>query len=443
MAAERSPSLMRVFGQPKMAALLLLGFASGLPLFLTSRTLQAWMTVEKVDLTTVGLVSLLGLPYSIKFLWAPVLDRYVPPFLGRRRGWLVITQVALLLAIAGMSLQNPRTGLQLLAVNALLIAFFSATQDIAFNAYQVDVLEDRELGVGASLGVLGYRIALILTGGVALILADRMAWPMVYLVMALLMLVGVVAAVRAPEPVLRDAPPLTFASAVVGPIGEFFRRTGTGWGIVILLFAICYQLADRFAANLATPFLLDIGFTQTEIGAVQGVLGLGATIVGVVAGGVIIAKLGINRSVWIFAFLQIGSNLAYYWVARVGADRSAMVTAIVVENFAGGLVTAVFVAFMLSLCNKKFSATQYALLSSLMSFARDFIVAPSGGIAERTGWPTYFLLTLLAGIPAVLLLPFVTPWNAEVPRGAASHSGEVADDAEAAGGNRPDAEGRA
>lgn len=441
MAAERSPSLLRVFGQPKMAALLLLGFASGLPLFLTSRTLQAWMTVENVDLTTVGLVSLLGLPYSIKFLWAPVLDRYVPPFLGRRRGWLVITQVALLLAIAGMSLQDPRTGLQLLAVNALLIAFFSATQDIAFNAYQVDVLEDRELGVGASLGVLGYRIALILTGGVALMLADRMPWPMVYLVMALLMLVGVVAAVRAPEPVLRDAPPLTFASAVVGPISEFFRRTGTGWGIVILLFAVCYQLADRFAANLATPFLLDIGFTQTEIGAVQGVLGLGATIVGVVAGGVIIAKLGINRSVWIFAFLQIGSNLAYYWVARVGADRSAMVTAIVVENFAGGLVTAVFVAFMLSLCNKKFSATQYALLSSLMSFARDFIVAPSGSVAERTGWPTYFLLTLLAGIPALLLLPLVTPWNAEVPRGAASHSGEVADDAEAAGGNRPDREG--
>ncbi|HEX2094470.1 MAG TPA: AmpG family muropeptide MFS transporter [Longimicrobiaceae bacterium] len=437
MAAERSPSLLRVFGQPKMVALVVLGFSSGLPLYLTSRTLQAWMTVENVDLTTVGLVSLLGLPYSAKFLWAPVLDRYVPPFLGRRRGWLVITQVALLLAIAAMSLQDPRTGLQLLAVNALLIAFFSATQDIAFNAYQVDVLDERELGAGASLGVLGYRIALILTGGIALVMADYMPWPTVYLLMALLMGVGIVAAVRAPEPVLRDSPPLTFGSAVVGPVAEFFRRTGEGWGIVILLFAICYQLADRFAANLATPFLLDIGFTQTEIGAVQGVIGLGATIVGVLAGGAIIAKLGINRSVWIFAFLQIGSNLAYYWVARVGANRSAMTVAIVVENFAGGLVTAVFVAFMLSLCNKKFSATQYALLSSLMAFARDFIVAPSGSVAERTGWPTYFLLTLLAGIPAVLLLPFVVPWNRDVPRGAAEHTGEVEEHGERAGGNRP------
>ena len=428
MAADRNPSLFRVFGQPKMAALLFLGFSSGLPLFLTSRTLQAWMTVEKVDLGTIGLVSLLGMPYTLKFLWAPLLDRYVPPFLGRRRGWLVISQLALLLVIAAMSLQNPRTGLQLLAINALLIAFFSATQDIAVDAYRIDVLDEREMGAGASLHVLGYRIALILTGGLALVLADHMPWPTVYLVMALLMGVGLIAALRAPEPVLRDAPPMTLASAVVDPLRDFFRRTGAFWGVVVLLFTIFYQLADRFAANMATPFLIAIGFTQTEIGAVQGVIGLGATIVGVLVGGAVVAKLGINRSVWIFAFLQVGSNLAYYWLARVGANRSAMVTAIVVENFAGGLVTAVFVAFMMSLCSKRFSATQYALLSSLMGFARDFIVAPSGKIAEQTGWETFFLLTLLAGIPAIVLLPFVTPWNAEVPRGAAEHSGRVRDD---------------
>lgn len=429
VATDRSPSLLRVFGQPKMAALLFLGFASGLPLFLTQRTLQAWMTVEDVDLTTIGLVSLLGMPYTFKFLWAPVLDRYVPPFLGRRRGWLVITQIALLLTIAAMSLQNPRTGLQLLAVNALLIAFFSATQDIAVDAYRVDVLEEREMGVGASLHVLGYRIALLLTGGLALVLADQMPWPTVYLLMAVLMGVGIVAAIRAPEPVLRDAPPQTIASAVVDPLRDFFGRTGLLWGVVILLFTIFYQLADRFAGNLATPFLLDIGFSQTEIGVVQGGIGLGATIVGVLLGGAIIAKLGINRPVWIFAFLQIGSNLAYYWVARSGPSRSALVSAIVVENLAGGLVTAVFVAFMMSLCSKRFSATQYALLSSLMAFARDFLVAGSGTIADRTGWPTYFLLTMLAGIPAILLLPFVTPWNGEAPRGAAEHTGEVEDDA--------------
>lgn len=425
MKDSRSPSLLRVFGQPKMAALLFLGFSSGLPLFLTSRTLQAWMSKEGVDLETLGYVSLLSLPYALKFLWAPVLDRFVPPLLGRRRGWLVITQVALLLAIAAMSLHDPRQGLQLLAVNAMLIAFLSASQDIAFDAYRVDVLEEREMGAGAALGVLGYRIALLLTGGLALVLADRMPWPTVYLLMALLMGIGVVAAVFAPEPVMRDAPPMTLASAVIDPFREFFARTGPVWGLVLLFFTICYQLADRFAANLATPFLLDVGFSQTDIGVVQGGIGLGATIVGVLAGGGLIAKLGINRSVWIFAFLQVGSNLAYWWVAQTGADRGSLVAAIVVENFSGGLVTAVFVAFMMSLCSKRFSATQYALLSSLMAAARDVLVAPSGGVAEQTGWSTYFLLTLLAGIPAIVLLPFVVPWNGEAPRGAAEHSGEV------------------
>ena len=427
MNEHRSPSLLRVFGQRKMAALLFLGFSSGLPLFLTSQTLQAWMTKEGVDLTTVGLVSLLGLPYSLKFFWAPVLDRYVPPFLGRRRGWLLISQLLLLLAIAAMSFHDPRRGLQLLAVNALLIAFFSATQDIAFDAYRVDVLSEREMGAGASLGVLGYRIALLLTGGAALVLADRMPWPTVYLLMAALMVVGVAATFFAPEPVLREGRPMTIGEAVIDPFVEFFRRAGPVWAIVLLVFTICYQLADRFAANMTTPFLLDIGFTQTDVGVVRGGIGLGATIVGVLAGGAFVAKIGLNRSVWIFAFLQVASNLAYWWLAQVGADRGALVAAIVVENFAGGLVTAVFVAFMMSLCTRRFSATQYALLSSLMAFARDFIVAPSGTIAERTGWPTFFLLTLLAGIPAILLLPFVVPWNGEAPRGAAEHTGETED----------------
>lgn len=429
MAKEtQSVSILRVFGQPKMAALLFLGFSSGLPFFLTNRTLQAWMTVAEVDLTTVGLVSLLGLPYSLKFFWAPVLDRYIPPLLGRRRGWLLLTQIALLVAIAAMSLHDPRQGLQLLAVNALFIAFFSASQDIAFDAYRVDVLDEREMGAGAALGVLGYRIALLLTGGMALVLADYLPWPTVYLLMALLMGVGIVTSLLAPEPVLEDAPPQTLATAVVGPIRDFFGRTGAWWGVVILLFTVFYQLADRFAANMATPFLLDIGFTQTDIGVVQGGIGLVSTIVGVLAGGALIAKIGINRSVWIFAFLQIGSNLAYWWVARVGANRPVMTLAIIVENFSGGLVTAVFVAFLMTLCSKRFSATQYALLSSLMAAARDVIVAPSGRVAEITGWETFFLLTLLAGIPAVLLLPFVVPWNADVPRGAAVHTGRVRDD---------------
>lgn len=426
---ERKPGagslIIRAFTQRKMAAILLLGFSSGLPLYLTSQTLQAWMTVEGVDLTTIGLFSLVALPYSLKFLWAPAMDRYIPPLLGRRRGWLLITQIALMLAIGAMSLHDPSRGLQLLAFNAILIAFFSASQDVVFNAYQVDSLDEREMGAGAATGVLGYRIAMLITGSLALVLADRLPWPAVYLLIALLMLVGIGASLWAPEPVLEKGPPQSLRAAVIDSFSEFFRRTGPVWGILIIAFVILYQLPDRFGQIMRTPFLLQTGFSQTVVGAIGGGIGLFATIVGVLAGGAVIAALGINRSIWIFAALQILSNLAYYWIAMVGADRGVLVTAIIVENLAGGLVTAAFVAYMMSLCNKQFSATQYALLTSLMSAARDVIASPAGRIAEATGWPTYFLFTLAIGLPAMLLLPWIVPWNAENPRGAAEHTGQV------------------
>lgn len=427
MTAGVSP--LRVFGQRKMLAISLLGFASGLPFYLTNRTLQAWMTVEEVDLATIGLFSLVTVPYSFKFLWAPLLDRYVPPFLGRRRGWLVITQIALLLVIAAMSLHDPQRSLQLLALNAVLIAFFSASQDIAFDAYRIDALSDRELGAGAALGVLGYRVALLVTGSLAFILADRLPWPTVYLLIAGLMGVGVAAAVYAPEPALREGPPRTLRQAVVDPFVDFFRRTGWLWGIVILLFTIAYQLPDRFGQNMATPFLLATGFSQTEIGAIQGGIGLVSTIVGVLVGGAVIARIGINRALWIFAGLQILSNLAYYWISIVGEQSGALVVAIVIENLSGGMVTAVFVAYLMSLCSRKFSATQFALLSSLMAAARDILIAPAGAVAERTGWPAFFLLTLAAGIPVLLLLPAVAPWRWVTPRGAPERAAEEAPDA--------------
>lgn len=425
MNEHQSRSILRVFGQPKMAALLFLGFSSGLPLFLTSSTLQAWMTVEKVDLTTVGMVSLLSVPYSFKFLIAPLMDRYIPPFLGRRRGWLVITQVALLICIAAMSVHDPRRGLQLLAINALLIAFFSAAQDVVVDAYSIDVLEDREMGAGASLKVMGYRLALIVTGGVALMLADRMSWPTVYLLMAALMLVGVAASVLAPEPVLREGPPASLFNAVVLPFRDFISRAGPGIALLLLLFVVLYSLSDRMVQNMTVPFLLAQGYTQTDIGAIRGVVGLVATIVGVLVGGALVAKLGINRSLWVLAAIQMGSNLAYYWLSVTEPSYGSLATAIVIENFSGGLVTAGFVAFLMSLCSRQFSATQYALLSSFMAFARDVLVAPSGGIAERTGWPQFFLITIAAGIPVLLMLPIIAPWTRESPRGAAPHTGEV------------------
>jgi MFS transporter, PAT family, beta-lactamase induction signal transducer AmpG len=429
---RRAPSLLGVFGQRKMAALLLLGFGSGMPLFLTSKTLQAWMSVEGVDLGTVGRVSMLSLPYSLKFLWAPLLDRYVPPFLGRRRGWLLITQLLLGLLIAAMSLHDPREALFILFVNAVLIAFFSATQDIAVDAYRVDVLSDRELGAGAGVTVLGYRIAMILTGGFALVMADKMPWSVVYALMGLAMLIGVAGTFLAPEPVLREGPPATLASAVVQPWLDFTRRTGVTLAGVILLFIVLYSLSDRLVQNMANPFLLERGYTLTEIGAITQALGLAATIVGVMAGGAFIARLGINRSLWVLAFVQMGSNLAYYVLALREKDLTLLTAAILVENFSGGLVTAGFVAFMMSLCSRQFSATQYALLSSFMAFARDFVAGFAGDIAKVTGWPQFFLITIAAGVPALLLLPYIAPWNRESPRGAASHTGDVTDDPDAA-----------
>jgi PAT family beta-lactamase induction signal transducer AmpG len=418
-------STLSIFGQPKMLVLLLLGFSSGLPLFLTSRTLQAWMTKAEVNLTTIGLFSLVALPYSLKFLWAPVLDRYVPPFLGRRRGWLVITQALLLVSIAAMSLHNPRLGLQALAINALLIAFFSASQDIAVDAYRADILQEREMGAGAGAYVIGYRIALIVVGSIALVLADRMPWPAVYLLLSLLMLVGIVTAFFAPEPVLKDAPPQTIAEAVVLPFKEFFERRGVLSGAVVLLFVVIYKYPDALGNNMATPFLLQTGFSQTEIGVVLGGVGIFATIVGVVAAGWFIAQAGINRSLWIFAVLQAASNLAYYVLSLIGNNRNAMIVTIIIENFCVGLVTAGMLAFMMAVTNKRFSATQFALLSSLAAASRDVLVAPAGKLADTLGWPGFWLLSVATIIPAFVLLPFVAPWGAEHPTAAAPHDGDT------------------
>ncbi len=398
-----------------MAALLFLGFASGLPLFLTSKTLQAWMSVEDVNLGAIGLFSLVGLPYSLKFIWSPLLDRFVPPFLGRRRGWLLLTQGALILAIAAMALQQPRQALQFLAINAVLIAFFSASQDIAFDAYRTDVLEQWEMGAGAAVAVLGYRIALLVTGSLALILADQIPWSTVYLLMSVLMALGLFTSVWAPEPKYQERPPASLADAISLPFVEFFQRSGELRGVLILLFIVLYKLGDALVNNMSTPFLLPktgLGFSQTDIGTIQGGMGLLATIVGTLAGGAILSKIGINRSLWVFGALQAVSNLAYFVLAQVGKNYSMLVLTINIENFCGGLGTAAFVAFLMSLCNPRFSATQYALLSSLMAVSRDILVAPAGTLAKATGWPMFFLISIVAALPGLLLLPVFAPWNA-------------------------------
>lgn len=435
--------LIKIFQSRKMSALIFLGFASGLPLFLTSQTLQAWMTKEGVDLAQIGLVSLVAIPYTLKFLWSPLLDRYIPPFLGRRRGWLILTQMGLVLAIAAMGFQNPRTALNLLAINAVCIALLSATQDIAADAYRTDILplpdaesteidelkkltsleiqelnetdrgklqQANDMGIGVAVFVLGYRIALLVTGSLALILADIIPWNQVYVLMAVLMGLGIVTTWFAPEPKPAKIPE-SLRAAIVEPFIDFFQRKGLTSGLMILVFIVLYKLGDAIANNMSTPFLLNIGFSQTDIGAIKGGMGLIATIIGTLAGGAFLSRLGVNRSLWIFGGFQAISNLAYLALANAGQNYPLMILTINIENFCAGLGTAAFLAFFMSLCNQEYSATQYALLSSLYAFSQNIAVSPAGMIAKNTGWPLFFFLSFIASFPGLALLPFFAPWQ--------------------------------
>jgi PAT family beta-lactamase induction signal transducer AmpG len=414
-------SFLKVFESRKMAAVFLLGFSAGLPLLLaTGSALQAWLTTEKVSTgTIVALSSLATLPYTLKFLWSPLLDFIKLPFLGRRRGWLIFTQVALLLAIGCMALQKPKEAFQLLTINAVIVAVLSATQDIVIDAYRVDALDPLEQGAGAALYVAGYRVAMIVAGSVGLILADRIPWTSVYLIMAGCMVIGILGTLLAPEPE-NISPPGSLVDAVVLPFGEFFGRLTIVNGALILIFIILYRLGDTFVGRVSTIFLKQIGFTQTQIGSIQGGIGIVASIVGALVGGAILSKIGTNRSLWVFGILQAVSNLAYFVLAatRQTSDISLILT-INIENFCGGLATAAFVAFQMSLCNQRFSAAQYALLTSFMNFSGSFLTAPIGFLAEKVGWSQYFLISIAAGLPGLLLLPFFAPWNSKpvtVPR---------------------------
>ncbi len=369
------------------------------------------MTDARVDLGVVGWSSLLGLPYTLKFLWSPFLDRFVPPFLGRRRGWLVLTQVGLLLAIAAMSLQDPKRALQFLALNALVVVFLSASQDIAGDAYRTDVLEIKEREVGAAVWVLGYRIALVVTYFLALLLADVISWSAVYLLMASLTAIGLVASFLAPEPTVSERPPETLLAAVYSPFQEFFQRFGWRKAGLILGFILLFKLGDALVGNMAVPFLLATGFTKTQIGALQGGMGLLATIVGGITGGVILTKIGINRALWVFGALQALSNVGYLSLAIVGKNTALLILAVNIENFCAGLVAAAAIAFFMSLCNSRFSATQFALFSSLMAACGIVLSAPAGNLAKLTGWPWFFVITLFAALPGLLLLPWVAPWQ--------------------------------
>ncbi|GAB4246310.1 MAG: AmpG family muropeptide MFS transporter [Deltaproteobacteria bacterium] len=401
--------LLKAFGNRRVFFVLLLGFSSGIPLALTGSTLQAWMASENVDLTVIGAFSLVGLPYTVKYLWSPLMDRFVPPFLGRRRGWMIVTQAALLLAIAAMAFSEPKAHPGALAILSFLVAFCSASQDIVVDAWRTEVLSPEELGPGAGVHILGYRVAMLTSGAIALILADRIPWRVVYLLMAGSLAVGISSSLLAPEPELAGKAPKTLRSAVVEPFLEFFGRPGAAG---ILLFIVFYKLDVVMTTALTTPFLLEIGFTKTDIGAVTKGLGMLSTIVGTLAGGAIVARTGMKASLWIFGLLQSVSTFTFWALAKVGHHYPMMVAAIGVENLCSGMGTAAYAAFLMSLCDKRFTATQYALLTSLMAVTRVVVGAPTGFLAKSYGWPAYFVFSALAAVPGLLLLLRYDRWKA-------------------------------
>ena len=387
---------------PRVATVLFLGFSSGLPLALSGGTLQAWLTVEDVDIKTIGLFSLVGLPYTLKFLWSPLMDRFVVPIFGRRRGWIALSQLTLIGLILAMSVTSPQNGLWFLALLAFCLTFVSASQDVAIDAYRTEVLRERERGIGAAVSVTGYRIAMLVSGALALILSEYLGWRVTYMLMALIMSIGVVSVWLGPEPEDPGTPPTSMKDAVEGPFREFFSRPGV-WSLLALI--VLYKLGDAFAGSLTTTFLIrGVNFSVGEVGAINKGMGLASTIIGALFGGVLMARLRLFRSLLIFGILQAVSNLSFMVLALVGKSYPLMIFTIAFENLAGGMGTAAFVAFLMVLCNHNYTATQFALLSALASLGRVFVGPLSGVLVDGMGWTVFFFSTFLFALPGLVLL---------------------------------------
>jgi PAT family beta-lactamase induction signal transducer AmpG len=408
MNSEQREKILKIIFSGRMLVAFFMGFSSGLPLLLTMGLLQAWMTKSGLDLTTIGLITLVQIPYTWKFIWAPFMDRFVPPFLGRRRGWLLISQIALVIAIAGLGQADPVDHFGRMVFAAILVAFFSASQDIVVDAYRREDLPDEELGFGSSLYINGYRVGMLLASGGGLILADHMPFSTVYLIMALCMLPGIITTFLCKEPKVAAGGPKTMREAVISPLTEYFSRDGAFWMLGFILF---YKIGDTMASAMTTPFYIDIGFSLEQIGTVVKLFGFWATIVGTLFGGALMIKIGINRSLWIFGFLQAISTAGFAVLARVGHSIPVLAGVITFENLSGGMGTSAFVAFMASITNKKFTATQYALLSSLMGIPRVLASAPTGYFAKHLGWEGFFISCVIIAVPGLLLLLKFAPWS--------------------------------
>lgn len=408
-----SPYL-EVFRSRRIAVVLFFGFSSGMPLALTGSTLQAWLTVSGVSIETIAWFSWIGIPYLVKFLWSPLMDRFVPPWLGRRRGWTLATQGGLLIGLAGMALASPEESLLLLGAFALWVAFVSASQDIVIDAYRTDVLTPPERGMGAAVSVFGYRIAMLVSGGLALIFADQIGWRNTYLVMAVLMLTGVATTLWAPEPEAPPTAPHTLSAAVIGPLRDFFVRAGAAQ---LLLLIMLYKFGDALAGTLTTAFLIrGVGFTPTDVGVINKGLGLAALLAGALVGGTLLARMSLYRALMWFGILQAVSNLSFVFLAWAGKNYAWLVFAVGFENLASGMGTAAFVALAMSLCNVSFSATQYALLSAIASLGRVLFGPLTGELVAAFGWANFFFLTFIAALPGLWLLWLLREQLAPAPQ---------------------------
>jgi PAT family beta-lactamase induction signal transducer AmpG len=403
-------SIIKIFLSRRMIVAFIMGYASGLPLDITRTVLKAWMADDGVDLSIIGLFTLVGLPYAIKFIWAPLVDRFTFNLLGRRRGWLLLFQILLIICIAGLGATSPAANPWMVALAALLVTFFSASQDIVVDAYRREDLPDDELGLGSSLYFYGYRIGMLVAGSGGLIMADHFSYFEVHLILAACLFPGLVTTLLTPEPPTPFGTPQNYKEAVIDPFVEYFRRNGAIWMLVFILF---YKLGDNIAAAIATPFYLDIGFTKTQIGAVVKLVGFWAVSAGGLIGGLIVLKLGINRSLWVFGALQAVSTAGFAVLAQLGNLVPALAGVIAFENISAGMGTAAFMAFMASITHKKFTATQYALLTSLMRVPDVVIASGSGILAKYMGWTSFFVFCALIAIPGMLMLLKFAPWHSQ------------------------------
>ncbi len=412
MQARQTDNVISALLNRRMLICVMTGLASGMPLYLLIQLVPAWLRAADVSLAEIGLFALVGLPYTWKFLWAPLMDRIALP-LGRRRGWMLVAQIGLVLSIGALGYIDPLSQTAWVAVLASVIAFLSATQDVAIDAYRREILPDEELGIGNAIHVQAYRIASLVPGSLSLILADLLPWVWVFWITAAFMGVGIVLSLSVTEPENLSPQPKTLRESLIKPFSEYFQRVGWRTAALALFFMVAYKLGDNMATALATPFYLDLGFSMTEIGLVAKHAALWPAIAGGLLGGVFMLRLGINRALWVFGLVQMISILGFAWLASVGPALWLLAAVIAFEYFGVGLGTAAFTAFIARESSKAFAATQFALFTALAALPRSLANAVTGFIVEETGWVMFFCLCTLLAIPGMVTLLWVAPWRAD------------------------------